>query len=60
MIPQVNKAFSKITFSSKKINEFFVLSEENKEQNLLTIYFKELYKILLMTKHSVTQIWTGK
>ena len=60
MIPQVNKAFSKITFSSKKINEFFVLSEENKEQNLLTISFKELYKILLMTKHSVTQIWTGK
>ena len=37
MIPQVNKAFSKITFSPKKINEFFVLSEENKEQNLLTI-----------------------
>ena len=59
LIPSVNLAFMKIKYSDKGKDEYIV-KVKDKDLDLLSLSFKDLYAVILDTKNASSKLWIGK
>ena len=59
LIPSVNLAFMKIKYSYKGKDEYIV-KVKDKDLDLLSLSFKDLYAVILDTKNASSKLWIGK